>query len=116
MRSSRSAGGVASARAAGCGSLGSSCISLRAFEELPEAVETVVEHAAVVLHPRLDGVQPAGLQPAVADAPDLLGADEPCVLEHLDVLLDAGEADPGGRGELGDGRLAAAEALEDRAP
>src|SRR3954469_21626847 len=100
MRSSRSAGGVASARAAGCGSLGSSCISLRAFEELPEAVETVVEHAAVVLHPRLDRVEPAGLEPAAAHATHLLGAHQPGVLEHLHVLLDAGERDAGRCGEL----------------
>lgn len=48
-------------------------------------------------------------------AADLFGSHEVGALEHLDVLLHAGEGHAEGVGELADGGVATAEALENAA-
>src|SRR3954449_1254210 len=103
MRISRSPGAVTIVALACCCSLGMSCVSLRAFEELPEAIKAVIEHPAVVGDPRLDVVEPSRPEPAAPDAADLLGRHQLGLLEDLHVLLHPRQRDAGGTGELGDG-------------
>jgi hypothetical protein len=86
---------------------------LVALEELPEAIETFIQHQAVAEDPALDVREVLRSEAAPPGPPHLLGAYQVRVLQNLDVLLEAGERDPERLGELADGGSAATEALQD---
>ena len=88
-------------------------LSLRALEELPEAIETFIQHQAVADDPALDLSEVLRSEAAPSRPPHLLAAYQVRVLQNLDVLLQAGQRDPERLGELADRGAAATETLQD---
>jgi hypothetical protein len=84
-------------------------------EEIAEAIEATLPSGAALGDPVFGGAQRVGSEAEGADAADLLGVDDAAGLEHLEVLDDSGEGHGQRRGELGDGRWAATEAIDERA-
>src|SRR5688572_2976063 len=71
-------------------------------QNLAEAVETVLPHAAAIVDPALGGAQALLVHAAGAHPPDLLGPHETAVFEHGEVLHDGGQRHGERLGELAD--------------
>src|SRR4051794_34671332 len=112
---SRSRGRPA-ARRSGCWSVGwrwSLRLSFRAFEELPEAIQTGVEHLRVRHDPLLYVIQAPRTEAAAPSPADLLGRHELGVLEDPYVLLQPGQRHPERLRQLADGGAPLTQTLED---
>src|SRR3954453_546004 len=85
-------------------------------DDLLQLVEPGVPHPALLLDPRGLVLEPARAEPAGPHAPDLLGRDEPGLLQHSDVLAHAREGHAERSGQLRDRRVAPPEPLQDATP
>src|ERR1700685_3468609 len=79
-----------------------------------QAVEAPFPRRALGADPLLEDGEACWLEAAGADAAGLFGANESALLEHLEVLGDAGQGDAEWCGEMGDRARAAAQAFHDR--
>ena len=77
-----------------------------------EGIEPLRPLLPVLLEPRRLFLETTRAEPACAHAPDLLGLDEPGLLEDGDVLLHTGEGHAERVGELGDRGIGLPEMLE----
>src|SRR5215469_1321438 len=88
-------------------------LRLQFFQVLVQAVQALLPVAAVLLHPVGHVFQGRCLQAAGAPLGVTAAADEPGLLQHLQVLGDGGLADLEGRGELGHRGLPRGEPRQD---
>src|SRR6185369_10049910 len=86
------------------------------FDDLVQLVEACVPKLAVPLDPCRLLLQPARAERAGPHAPDLLGGDEPRLLQDADVLLHAREGHVELLGKVRDRRVCAPELLQHAAP
>ena len=79
---------------------------------IQEPVEPALPGGALAGEPIRRQLEPDGLEPAVARAPDLLGADEAARLENGQVLHDGGQGHLERPGQLAHRGRAGAEAFD----
>src|SRR3954453_11666566 len=81
-----------------------------------QCVEACLPTLAVSLDPNRLFLQPAEAELAGPHAPDLLGGDEPRLLQDADVLLHTGQSHVKPAGKLGNRSVATSELLQHAAP
>src|SRR5262245_378403 len=75
---------------------------LQSFQVVVEAFEAVLPEPSILLEVRRDLLQGSRVELARSPLRVAASDDEPCALEHLEVLADRGKAHVERRGELGD--------------
>src|SRR5262245_56373539 len=91
-------------------------LSFQFLDNLVQRVETCGAELAVPLEPCRLFLQSARAEPAGPHASDLLGGDEPGLLQDADVLLHAREGHTELRGKVRDGSVGTSELLQNTAP
>src|SRR5262245_32269351 len=92
-----------------------SLLPFQFVDNLLQLVEACVAELAVPLEPRRLFLQSARAEPAGPHAPDLLGGDEPGILEDADVLLHAREGHVELLGQIRDRSVGTSELLQNAA-
>ena len=85
-----------------------------AVPQVVQAIEALLPGDAIALHPVGNVLQPSCLEPARPPLRLSPLRDQPCVLQHLEVLRYAGKAQIEGLGQFRDRRLAPRKPRQDR--